>query len=66
MLMQDKTGLIYVDYESRFGFIGNLFYSLKDANKNIGKDVAAEGWFFRDISSRIVADRITGEGVNLK
>ena len=66
MLMQDKTGLIYVDYESRFGWIGNLFYSLKKAAENIGKDVHTSGWFFRDMSSRIVADRITGEGIDLK
>ena len=66
MLMQDKTGLIYVDYESRFGWIGNLFYSLKKAAENIGKDVRTSGWFFRDMSSRIVADRITGEGIDLK
>lgn len=64
--MQDKTGLIYVDYESRFGWIGNLFYSLKKAAENIGKDVRTSGWFFRDMSSRIVADRITGEGIDLK
>ena len=64
--MQDKTGLIYVDYESRFGWIGNLFYSLKKATENIGKDVRTSGWFFRDMSSRIVADRITGEGIDLK
>lgn len=64
--MQDKTGLIYVDYESRFGWIGNLFYSLKKAAENIGKDVHTSGWFFRDMSPRIVADRITGEGIDLK
>ena len=64
--MQDKTGLIYVDYESRFGWIGNLFYSLKKAAENIGKDVRTSGWFFRDMSSRIVADHITGEGIDLK
>lgn len=47
LMFQDKTGLIYLDYSSKWGSLGNMFFALKKVMKIIGQDARAEGWFFR-------------------
>lgn len=50
--LQDATGLIYTNFESRFGLLGNLIFGGTKANKLLGKDAEAVGWFRRDVTPR--------------
>lgn len=63
MMFQDKTGLIYLDYQSKIPLIGNLIFSLTKVKNLIDKPVKTSGWFFRSIGSNMVIDRVT-EGAN--
>lgn len=54
IMMRDRTGLMYLDYLSPWGPIGNLFFGWKRAKEYIGKPIAAEGWFVRSTSQRVI------------
>jgi len=58
LMFQDSTGLIYLDYTSKFGSLGNLFFALKKVFKIINQDVQAEGWFFRGNYQMISVSKI--------
>lgn len=58
MMLQDKTGLTFLDYNSFFGFIGNFFFAVKRIKNLIGENVKAEGWFFRGMSSLVALSYI--------
>jgi hypothetical protein len=62
MMFQDKTGLIFMDYHSVFSFFGNLFFALKKVKKLLGQQVAASGWFYRNIASALVLQRMEIQG----
>ncbi|MFX0188461.1 MAG: zinc metalloprotease HtpX [Candidatus Hodarchaeota archaeon] len=47
MLLQDETGLIYVDYESLFPIFGNLIFAMRTIKKYIGTKVRVIGWYRR-------------------
>lgn len=66
MMFRDETGLIYVDYNSKLGFLGNLFFALKKISKIIGQDIKAEGWFFRSNYQMISMSRIYSGSETLK
>ena len=57
-MIQDKTGLMYLDYESKIPIVGNLWFSLARAREWIDKKVKVDGWFFRGVSSSIVVNRL--------
>ena len=59
-MFQDKTGLIYLDYQSKIPLIGNLIFSLTKVKALIDTSVKTTGWFFRGISSNVVIDEIIG------
>lgn len=59
LMLQDKTGLIYLDYESKIPIIGNLIFSLRRVNEFIEKSVKTNGWFFRGISSHMVINEVS-------
>jgi Zn-dependent protease with chaperone function len=48
--LQDKTGMIYLRYASRFGPIGNFLFGMKRVKSLIGMDVNALGWFRRGVA----------------
>ncbi|MBS3056403.1 MAG: M48 family metalloprotease [Candidatus Aenigmarchaeota archaeon] len=50
MVIQDKTGLMFLNYESWFPVLGNLFFGLKRVPELINKDAEISGWFLRGIS----------------
>lgn len=58
MMFQDNTGLIYLNYNSIFGFIGNIFFALGKVKEMMGESVRAEGWFFRGITQSITLRKI--------
>ncbi len=47
MLLQDDTGLIYVDYESLIPLFGNLIFARRTIRKYIGQNVRVIGWYRR-------------------
>ncbi|MDO8724437.1 MAG: zinc metalloprotease HtpX [Candidatus Methanoperedens sp.] len=59
LMFQDNGGLVYMDYNSSLGFLGNLFFALSKIKKIIGQAASAEGWFFRGIGQMVTLDDIT-------
>ena len=66
IMMQDKTGLIYLNYESWFPLLGNLFFALKKVKKLIGTAAAAEGWFIRGATQRIDINKLKTPSKTIK
>ena len=58
MMYQDKTGLVFLDYTSLFGFIGNLFFALKKIKTLFNVPSRASGWFYRGIGSMVLLRRV--------
>ena len=48
--IQDRTGMLYLHYASRFGPIGNFLFGMKRVQSLIGSQVGAVGWFRRGIA----------------
>lgn len=48
--LQDRTGMIYLRYASRFGPIGNFLFGMKRVKSLIGMEVKALGWFRRGVA----------------
>ncbi|MBS3113343.1 M48 family metalloprotease [Candidatus Woesearchaeota archaeon] len=47
MMFQDKTGFIYLNYESGIPLLGNLFFAWKKVEKLLGLHADVNGWFLR-------------------
>ncbi len=47
MIFQDKTGFIYLNYESAIPLLGNLFFAWKKLETLLGKPAVSTGWFLR-------------------
>lgn len=62
VMLQDSKGLIYLNYESAFSFLGNLFFALGRVRKLIGKKASSTGWFFRDIGHHFDIKEMKPEG----
>lgn len=67
MVMQDKTGLMYLNYESWLPVLGNLFFGLTKVPQLFNKEAKIEGWFLRGVSPivdlrelRADTDRVRG------
>ena len=58
MMLQDPTGLIFLNYEGLIPGLGNLIFAVRRVNKLIGKDVKVRGWFLRGATPRIELDEI--------
>ncbi|MDZ8051552.1 MAG: M48 family metalloprotease [Aulosira sp. ZfuVER01] len=48
--IQDRSGMLYLHYASRFGPIGNLLFGMKRVQSLIGEQVGAVGWFRRGVA----------------
>lgn len=59
VMIQDKTGLLYLNYESAFGFIGNFIFGLSKVKQLIGKEVKVNGWFFRGVAAHMDLHQIS-------
>ncbi len=46
-MLQDSSGVVYLNYESPGGPLGNLFFALTKSDELIGEEVEAVGWFRR-------------------
>lgn len=63
MMLEDKTWLMFLDFQSKVPIFGNLIFSLTKVKELIDKPVSTSGWFFRSVSSNMVVDSIR-EGMN--
>lgn len=59
MMIQDKTGIIYMDYQSPIPLVWNLIFALKKLKKFIDQDIVANWRFFRTQSSLFTPSVIT-------
>jgi Zn-dependent protease with chaperone function len=48
--IQDRSGMLYLHYASRFGPIGNFLFGMKRVNSLIGAQVQSVGWFRRGVA----------------
>lgn len=48
--LQDKTGMIFTRYVSRFGAIGNFLFGANQVENLIGTPVGSVGWFHRGVT----------------
>jgi Zn-dependent protease with chaperone function len=48
--IQDRSGMLYLHYASRFGPIGNFLFGMKRVQSLIGEEVASVGWFRRGVA----------------
>lgn len=53
LMLQDKTGLIYLRYEGLVPFLSNLIFALFKVGKLVGQEGRAGGWFFRSLAPRL-------------
>jgi Zn-dependent protease with chaperone function len=58
MMMQDDTGLLYLDYQGRFPIFSNLVFALKKIKKLVGQNVSASGWFFRSNTQYLTLKKV--------
>ncbi len=64
MMLQDETGLMYLNYQSGIPLIGNLIFGLTKVDKMIGQQVTINGWFLRQMFPWVDMNNIeTNEGV---
>jgi Zn-dependent protease with chaperone function len=66
MMFQDKTGLIYLNYEGLIPFFSNLVFAIFKLEKLVGKSCKVFGWFIRGLSPRIELKTILTEGKEIK
>ncbi|MEM5811966.1 MAG: zinc metalloprotease HtpX [Candidatus Aenigmatarchaeota archaeon] len=66
MMLQDDTGLVYLNYEGIFPLFSNLVFALFKLDKLIGQKVKIRGWFVRDLAPRISLKEIVVEGKIIK
>ena len=48
--IQDRSGMLYLHYASRFGPIGNFLFGMKRVQSLLGEQVGAVGWFRRGVA----------------
>ncbi|WP_055076965.1 M48 family metalloprotease [Pseudanabaena sp. 'Roaring Creek'] len=51
IMLQDKSGLMYLLYASRWGPLGNFFFGMKRVQGLIGSETKVKGWFRRGVAS---------------
>jgi len=66
MMYQDSTGIIFLNYTSLFGFIGDLFFAINKVKKLFGVPSQAVGWFYRGIGASISLKYLETEREKIK
>ena len=66
MMLENETGIIYLNYESWLPWLGNVLFAMKIVNRLIGKDVVADGWFLRGITHWIDLKYIMAENKKIR
>ncbi len=66
MIFQDKSGIIYLNYESGLPIFGNFFFAWKKLEALLNKPALASGWFFRGATHHIELKLFESENVKIK
>jgi hypothetical protein len=66
MIFQDRTGIIYLNYEGGIPLLGNLIFAWKKLEQLLHKPSQATGWFFRGATHYIALRRINVENQAIK
>jgi Zn-dependent protease with chaperone function len=65
--LQDRTGMIYLHYASRFGPLGNLLFGMNRVKKLLGVQVGVTGWFRRGVAPWVdMTQLVTESGTTVK
>ena len=59
--IQDRSGMLYLHYASRFGPIGNFLFGMKRVESLIGQSVGAVGWFRRGVAPWMDLSKLNSE-----
>lgn len=59
--IQDRSGMLYLHYASRFGPIGNFLFGMKRVESLIGESVGAVGWFRRGVAPWMDLSQLNSE-----
>jgi Zn-dependent protease with chaperone function len=59
--IQDRTGMIYLHYASRFGPIGNLLFGMNRVKNLLGAQVGVTGWFRRGVAPWVDMTQLVAE-----
>lgn len=65
-MIDDGSGIIYIDYLSWLPVLGDWFFALSFVSKSIGKTGKFSGWFFRGMSGKIALDWAVVGGKKVK
>ncbi|MEW6491312.1 MAG: M48 family metalloprotease, partial [Cyanobacteriota bacterium] len=64
---QDRTGMIYLHYASRFGPIGNFLFGMNRVKNLLGAKVGVTGWFRRGVAPWVdLTQFTTASGTTVK
>jgi hypothetical protein len=66
MMMQDSTGLMYLDYQGAIPLFSRLRFALKKIKEFMGQPVIAKGWFFRSNTQGLVLKSVESNGKKVK
>ncbi|MDJ0703209.1 MAG: M48 family metalloprotease [Leptolyngbyaceae cyanobacterium MO_188.B28] len=60
--LQDRSGMIFLRYASRFGPIGNFLFGMRQVKKLLGSNGGALGWFRRGVAPWMDLVQFTSSG----
>ncbi len=66
MMFRDKSGIIYLNYESGLPLIGNLIFAWKRLEGILNRQATASGWFLRGATHHLELHRYNAEGTTIK
>jgi Ca2+/Na+ antiporter len=66
MMLQDRSWLMYMDYQAPIPLLGNVFFALTKVKKLVDQKISSTGWFFRWQTSLFKPDIITHENGQIK
>lgn len=62
VMLEDKTGLLYLDYQSIIPVLGDWWFALTRVKSFVGQQCSAQGWFMRGMGQYLVLDFLESGG----
>jgi len=66
MMFEDKSGILYLDYQAGIPIIGNIIFAWKKVREILGQPMKTKGWFFRSNIQNLVIDEFAYNGEHIK
>ncbi len=66
MMFRDRSGLIFLNYESGIPIFGNLYFAWKKLQPLIDRPAVASGWFLRGATHHLELHRFEADGQTIK